>query len=105
MESGARIAVDIGGTFTDIVLMHADGRLAESKVSTTPDDPSRAVVEGVAALLAELRLAPSAVAEVLHGTTAEYALERHGVMLGAEGKVDVAATARLRGSARAQAAQ
>ena len=39
-----RVAVDIGGTFTDIVVMSGDGTLHESKVSTTPDDPSRAVI-------------------------------------------------------------
>src|SRR5258708_30936097 len=64
-----RIAVDIGGTFTDIVLMSDDGVLHESKVSTTPADPSIAVIDGVRALLQELSIAPEAVAEILHGTT------------------------------------
>ncbi|MSP89249.1 MAG: hydantoinase/oxoprolinase family protein [Alphaproteobacteria bacterium] len=64
-----RIAVDIGGTFTDIVAMSEDGFLHESKVSTTPDDPSRAVIEGVAALLDEIGRSATSVAEVLHGTT------------------------------------
>jgi len=43
MQSRVRVAVDIGGTFTDIVVMSGDGALHESKVSTTPDEPSRAV--------------------------------------------------------------
>ena len=64
-----RIAVDIGGTFTDIVLMDGNAVLHEAKVSTTPDDPSIAVVEGVDSLLRELGMAPAAVAEILHGTT------------------------------------
>jgi N-methylhydantoinase A len=64
-----RIAVDIGGTFTDLALMAGDGILHEGKVSTTPDDPSRAVVEGIADLLARLKLPASSVKEVLHGTT------------------------------------
>ena len=64
-----RVAVDIGGTFTDIVLMSHDGVLHESKISTTPTDPSVAVIDGVAALLRKLAIPPSAVAEVLHGTT------------------------------------
>ena len=55
-----RVAVDIGGTFTDIVVMTGDGVLHESKVSTTPDDPSRAVVDGLGALLRELALPPPA---------------------------------------------
>ena len=69
MLSSIRVAIDIGGTFTDIVVMSGDGTLHESKVSTTPDDPSRAVVVGLSALLAELGLAPACVVEVLHGTT------------------------------------
>jgi N-methylhydantoinase A len=69
MLPSIRFAIDIGGTFTDIVVMSGDGTLHESKVSATPDDPSRAVVVGVSALLAELGLAPATVVEVLHGTT------------------------------------
>src|ERR1041385_1171758 len=64
-----RIAVDIGGTFTDIVLMSDDGVLHEAKVSTSSDDPSAAVITGVATLLNELNIPPSDVAEILHGTT------------------------------------
>jgi N-methylhydantoinase A len=79
-----RIAVDIGGTFTDIVLMTGDGVLHESKVSTTPADPSAAVIEGVRALLRELAIAPAAVAEVLHGTTvaSNTILQRAGAATG-----------------------
>jgi len=54
MLSSIRVAIDIGGTFTDIVVMSGDGTLHERKVLTTPDDPSRAVVVGLSALLAEL---------------------------------------------------
>jgi N-methylhydantoinase A len=79
-----RVAVDIGGTFTDIVVMAGDGVLSESKVSTTPDDPSRAVVAGVAALLKELELDPARVEEVLHGTTvgSNALLQRSGARTG-----------------------
>ena len=69
MQAGVRVAVDIGGTFTDIVVMSGDGVLHESKVSTTPDDPSRAVVAGLDALLQELAIPAGRVEEVLHGTT------------------------------------
>jgi N-methylhydantoinase A len=68
-EKAIRVAVDIGGTFTDIVLMAGDATLHEAKVSTTPDDPSVAVIAGVDALLHELSIPPTAVAEILHGTT------------------------------------
>jgi N-methylhydantoinase A len=79
-----RVAVDIGGTFTDIVLMSDDGVLHESKVSTTPADPSAAVIAGVRALLPELGIAPAAVAEVLHGTTvaSNTILQRSGAATG-----------------------
>lgn len=59
----ARLAVDIGGTFTDIVLETAKGTRSH-KLLTTPDAPERAVLQGAKKLLAgeTLRL-------VLHGTT------------------------------------
>src|SRR5271169_1275570 len=79
-----RIAVDIGGTFTDIVLMKSDGALCESKVSTTPDDPSRAVIAGTLELLRDRGVPPAAVAEVLHGTTvgSNTILQRKGARTG-----------------------
>mgnify|MGYP000901334235 CR=1 FL=1 len=79
-----RIAVDIGGTFTDIAAAMPDGLIHESKVSSTPDDPARAVVDGVAQLLAELGIQASAVAEVLHGTTvgSNTILQRKGAKTG-----------------------
>jgi N-methylhydantoinase A len=79
-----RVAVDIGGTFTDIVLMSQDGVLHESKISTTPADPSVAVIDGVVALLKELSIPPDAVAEILHGTTvaSNTILQRSGAATG-----------------------
>jgi N-methylhydantoinase A len=83
-KSTVRVAVDVGGTFTDIVVMAADGTMHESKVSTTPDDPSRGVVDGLAALLAELQLSPASAAEILHGTTvgSNTILQRTGARTG-----------------------
>ncbi|AMN41483.1 hydantoinase/oxoprolinase family protein [Rhodoplanes sp. Z2-YC6860] len=82
--SRTRVAVDIGGTFTDIVLMSHSGVLHESKVSTTPADPSTAVIEGLRALLAELSIPPADVVEVLHGTTvaSNTILQRAGALTG-----------------------
>ena len=79
-----RVAVDIGGTFTDIVVLSPAGVLHESKIATTPDDPSRAVVAGLEALLRELALAPHLIAEVLHGTTvgSNTLLQRSGARTG-----------------------
>src|ERR1700733_663428 len=79
-----RVAVDIGGTFTDIALLTARGLIHQSKISSTPADPSIAVIEGVGQLLAELSIAPDAIAEVLHGTTvgSNTILQRKGARTG-----------------------
>src|SRR5947199_4324202 len=64
-----RAGVDIGGTFTDIVLLGDDGERHTKKVSSTVDDYARAIVDGLAALLAEISAAPDGIVELLHGTT------------------------------------
>ena len=77
-----RVGVDIGGTFTDLVLL-AGGRVAAvGKALTTPGDPSLAVIEGVKRLLSELD--PALVDEVVHGTTlvANALIERKGAVTG-----------------------
>jgi N-methylhydantoinase A len=64
------IGVDVGGTFTDLIYLdQASGDIGIHKVSTTPDDPSRGVIEGLKALMAQGGIAPDQVAQVLHGTT------------------------------------
>ncbi|MEO3475308.1 hydantoinase/oxoprolinase family protein [Roseomonas sp. CAU 1739] len=69
MSGAARIGVDVGGTFTDVVLALPDGRIHVNKTTTTPADPGEGVAAGVAAVLAEAALDPRDVAEVVHGTT------------------------------------
>jgi N-methylhydantoinase A len=64
-----RAGVDIGGTFTDIVLLAEDGRRYTKKVSSTVDDYARAIVAGLKALLDEIGAAPQDIVELLHGTT------------------------------------
>ncbi len=67
---GYSLGIDIGGTFTDIVVYdHDTGRRWSRKVLTTHDDPSRAVVAGVAAVLGAGRLEPSRFTRVVHATT------------------------------------
>lgn len=67
---GARVGIDVGGTFTDLVLtLPADGRVLHHKEPSTPDDPSRAVADGLAAILQDAGLPPGALAGVTHGTT------------------------------------
>ncbi len=69
MSSSIRIGVDIGGTFTDLVLVAGDGQRLARKVSSTPAHPEAAVLEGVTGLLAEAGRQPGDVTAVLHGTT------------------------------------
>ena len=65
-----RIAIDTGGTFTDLVLSDPDtGRLVFHKVPSTPADPSRALVEGVKGLVARAGVAREEVLFLIHGTT------------------------------------
>ncbi len=68
-ETGASIGVDVGGTFTDLVVSRPDGSVLVAKTPSTPDDPGLAVVEGIVELLRAAGVAPSAVGEVVHGTT------------------------------------
>jgi N-methylhydantoinase A len=66
--TSARLAVDIGGTFTDLALEHAGGR-STAKVLTTPTAPELGVLAGVRTILRAAGLAPADIAIVVHGTT------------------------------------
>lgn len=79
-----RVAIDIGGTFTDLALLDDGGVIHQGKVSSTPDDPSRAVIAGVKMLLSDLAIPPAHVKEVLHGTTvgSNTILQRSGAKTG-----------------------
>src|SRR6202034_1049882 len=64
------IGVDVGGTFTDIVYCDlSTNHVAIHKVSTTPDDPSHGIVQGIAEICRDNDVAPGAIDYVLHGTT------------------------------------
>jgi len=79
------LGIDIGGTFTDIVVYdHDSGRQWSRKVLTTHEDPARAVASGVAALLGEGRLAPGHFTRVVHATTlfTNALIERKGAPTG-----------------------
>ena len=67
--SGYRVGVDIGGTFTDIVVLGPNGEHFTKKVSSTVRNYALGIVEGLAALFAEHSIDPGAITEVLHGTT------------------------------------
>jgi N-methylhydantoinase A len=79
------LGIDIGGTFTDIVIYdHDSGRQVNRKVLTTHDDPARAVAAGVDALLSEGRFEPSEFTRVVHATTlfTNALIERKGALTG-----------------------
>ena len=61
-----RIGIDIGGTFTDIVAIAADGRVVTHKIASTPHDYGDGIIDGLRALLASHS---GTVTDVLHGTT------------------------------------
>jgi N-methylhydantoinase A len=66
----ARIGVDIGGTFTDLLLVDdSSGEVTIVKTLTTPADPSDGVDSGVREALAAAGTSPSLVRNVIHGTT------------------------------------
>ena len=68
-----RIGVDVGGTFTDVVCIGADGQTLLIKAASTPDDQSRGVLDGLALLAAALQLTLREMLELterlVHGTT------------------------------------
>jgi len=64
-----RVGVDIGGTFTDIVLLGSDGTAYTKKLSSTPDDYGRGIVQGLQEVLAEVGAKPTDVESVVHATT------------------------------------
>ena len=57
-EHAYRLGIDIGGTFTDLVLIGADGSIVTHKVLSTPDDYGRAIVAAISDLTAQGRLQP-----------------------------------------------
>jgi N-methylhydantoinase A len=80
-----RIGVDIGGTFTDFVLLDTrNGALRNGKVLTTPHAPEQAVLTGIRQLLDAHGITADQVAHVIHGTTlvANALIERRGVPTG-----------------------
>lgn len=104
---GVRIGVDIGGTFTDLVLVDERRRgLVTEKVPTTPDAPELGVILGLRAVLAKASRRWADVSQVTHGTTlvSNALIERTGrctalvttrgfrdvIEIGREGRYDLA---------------
>ena len=82
-----RVGVDVGGTFTDIVLERSGGaerQVVVTKVSSTPHDQSEGVVEGILKVAALAGVEPGAIDAVFHGTTVatNMVIERTGAKVG-----------------------
>ena len=96
-HNNARLAVDIGGTFTDLAI-EKDGQRWTTKVLTTPAAPEKGVLEGVQQVLAKAAMKPADLALVIHGTTlaTNAVIERKGAktaLITTEGFRDVLALA------------
>jgi N-methylhydantoinase A len=79
-----RVGVDIGGTFTDIVLLGSDGTIHTKKISSSVDNYASAIVQGLDELFTETGLAGNAIEEIRHGTTvaSNAILEHKGAKVG-----------------------
>ncbi|HIF76828.1 MAG TPA: hydantoinase/oxoprolinase family protein, partial [Sulfitobacter sp.] len=65
-----RLGVDVGGTFTDLLLINeADSSFHIAKVPSTPDDPSIGVLNGTDRVCELASIAPSEIEHVMHGST------------------------------------
>ncbi|MDB5811534.1 MAG: N-methylhydantoinase [Betaproteobacteria bacterium] len=85
MPHNLRLAVDVGGTFTDLVLHDgATGAIATGKLLTTPADPSIAIIDGTRRLLERQRKTPADLALFIHATTlvTNTLIERKGAVTG-----------------------
>ena len=78
----SRVGVDIGGTFTDIVLEHSRG-LTSCKVLTDYTDPGRAILFGIEKVAREANLPMASIEQVIHGTTlvTNALIERRGARM------------------------
>ncbi len=77
MSAATRLGADVGGTFTDLLMLDGQGAVSFAKVLSTPPDYDRAVVEAVRGLVGENG---ASVSEFAHGTTVatNAVLERRG---------------------------
>src|SRR5215468_6985856 len=84
MGSSVRVGVDIGGTFTDIVVLGSDGSIYTKKVSSSVGNYAQAIVDGLSELFGETGLGGDAIEEIRHGTTvaSNAILEHKGARVG-----------------------
>ncbi|MEO0575439.1 MAG: hydantoinase/oxoprolinase family protein [Pseudomonadota bacterium] len=84
-----RLGVDVGGTFTDLLLVDEDsGETFMAKVPSTPADSSIGVLNGIERICSESGIDPKSVAQVMHGTT----VATNAVLTGKGAKVGLITT-------------
>ena len=84
-----RLGVDVGGTFTDLILVdEKSGAIHTAKVPSTPADSSIGVMNGVARVCDNAGVDPSEIAQVMHGTT----VATNTVLTGTGAKVGLVTT-------------
>lgn len=79
------VGIDIGGTFTDVVILDSDSsRLIVGKSLTSSDNPAKAVIDVIREMLAREKIAAQEVAKAIHGTTlvSNLIIERKGATVG-----------------------
>ena len=79
-----RMGVDVGGTFTDFIYVDDNGKIEVYKTSTTPQDPSIGMMEGINAICDKLNIKHEEIDEIFHGTTiaTNMVLEHKGARAG-----------------------
>src|SRR5947208_15759930 len=84
MAISYRVGVDIGGTFTDIVLLGSDGTIHTKKISSSGGNYAQAIVGGLGEVFGETGLSGAAIEEIRHGTTvaSNAILEHKGARVG-----------------------
>src|SRR5438067_6081297 len=79
-----RVGVDIGGTFTDIVLLGSDGTIHTRKIASSVENYAQAIVDGLSEVFGETGIDGAAIEEIRHGTTvaSNAILEHNGARVG-----------------------
>lgn len=79
-----RLGVDVGGTFTDLIYVDDEGRMLVHKLATTPADPSKGTIQGIAELTDQASVSPADLDQVFHGTTiaTNIVVEHNGAVVG-----------------------
>ncbi|MGK0369991.1 MAG: N-methylhydantoinase A, partial [Glaciecola sp.] len=84
-----RLGVDVGGTFTDLLLINeSNGETHTAKVPSTPEDSSVGVLNGIARICDESGIDPKKINRVMHGTT----VATNAVLTGKGAKVGLVTT-------------